>query len=219
MTFSCYELSKPIEIGENSPATLVIENSVFYRSLVEDLILQSQGCGARFAVSEGGETLNFTHDIEVITDVFRLMTDSRTVQNRINQAVADEYRLAQDKYDGLLCGINEVAANVAAALDFDASYTPLGDLGGVLKLFGFRMDVDELTLPERLAEYVGFLHACCGRRLFVILNLHTVLNGDELAEFIKLAEYKKIHILFVDGKVGSVGGENVRIIDNDLCEI
>ena len=110
MTLSCYELQAPLEITENGVATLVIENPVFYRSFIEDLLLQSQSCSSRFTLAEGNTVLNLSKEAEIITDIFRLPFESRTVQSRVNQAAADELGLLSESSAELLGRINAVGA-------------------------------------------------------------------------------------------------------------
>ncbi len=221
MIFSSYDLQTPLEINSDRVTTLVIENHTFYRDFISDLLLQAQNCSSRFCISDDDTVFNVSKDVEIVTDVFRLCFDSKTMQNKVNQAVADEYNLSQRYSPNLLNQINEAGASIVSALSFDADYTPLSDLNGVLKLFCFRIDADSLTLPEKIIEYVGFLNLYCAKKLFVILNLKSVLTQKEFSEFVKLTRYKKINILLIENQKSQIRLENemIRIIDEDLCEI
>ena len=221
MTLSCYELQAPLEITENGVATLVIENPVFYRNFIEDLLLQSQSCSSRFTLAEGNTVLNLSKEAEIITDIFRLPFESRTVQSRVNQAATDELGILCESSAELLGRINAVGADIASSLSFEAGYTPLADFGGIIKLLGFYIETEGLSLPEKAAEYLSFLSLYCGKKLFVILNLKASLNGGEFSELAKLLRYKKIRVLLIENRKSEFFAENetVRIIDNDLCEI
>ena len=218
MTFSCYELQKPIELNENEISTLVIENNVFYRNFVSDILLQSQNCSSRFAVFEGNDPIDFAKKTAIITDIFGISFGSRAIQNKINQIAAEEYDLLSD--GDLLNKINEAGAAILASLNFEADYDPIPDFSGIIKLFGFHIDDESLSLPERIIEYISFLNQYCEKKLFILLNLKTVLNKSEFREFVKMVQYKKICVFLIENHMSEITdkSEKIRIIDKDLCE-
>ena len=221
MTFSCYELQTPLEITENKHATLVIENPIFYRNFIMDLLLQSQNCSSRFTISNGNIVLDASKEVEIITDIFNVSFDSKAIQNKINQLIFEEFNISDYTLAELLNKINEVGASIVSSLNFEVNYMPISDFNGILKLLGFYIETENLSLPEKIMEYIGFLNLYCGKKLFIILNLKSALTQEEFFEFVKLLRYKKINILLIENQKGEIveENENVRIIDNDLCEI
>lgn len=221
MTLSCYELSAPLEIADDRISTIIIENHAFYRNFIEDLLLQSQNGCSRFVLADENNILNLSKEAEILTDIFCLPFDSRTMQNKVNQLALQECNLSARDAPGLLSKINEMAAEIVCSLDFEAGYTPLADLSGVIKLLGFFMEAEGLTFPERIIEYINFLSRYCKKKLFIILNLKCALTAEEYSEFAKLICYKRINVLLVESGQSENTAENetVRIIDKDLCEI
>lgn len=221
MTFSCYELQDPLEITENRAATLVIENRIFYRNFIEDLLLQTQNCSSRFAVFSDDEPLNISKCVEFITDIFSLPFDSRAIQSKINQIAAEEYAVTGSGSADILNKINGIGADIVSSLNFEISYSPLSDLSGILKLLSFRIESENLSFPERIVEYISFLSFYCGKKLFIVLNLKSALNKKEFSEFLKLICYKRINLLLIENQKSEYTDKNesIRIIDSDLCEI
>lgn len=221
MTLSCYELQTPLEIGEGKTVTLVIENPVFYRNFVNDLLMQTKDLASRFMLFDGDKDLSLSKDAEIITDIFHISFDSRTLQNKVNQIVSEEYVASYADSTDILSRINEIGAELLSSLDFEANYTPLTDFNGIIKLLGFAVDIQGMSLPERIMEYTDFLNLHCGKRFFVILNLKSALTQSEFSEFAKMAEYKKISFLLIESHQTEICDEreSIRIIDRDLCEI
>ena len=221
MIFSCYEFQKPIETEEGKISTLVIENPVFYRDLISDMLLQSENGSSRFSISKDNETLNFSKKAEIITDVFSLNFGSRTFQTKLNQIVLEEATLLDINLKELIDRVNEIGSKIVSALDFDTNYVPVSDLSGIIKLLGFYFDSDALSLPEKIIEYLSFLNRFTEKELFIIVNLKSILTEKEFSEFAKLILYKKINLILVESQNSMFvdSYESIRIIDKDLCEI
>ena len=220
MILACYEFQTPLEIKENRITVFTVENPLFYRQFIMDIIAQTQNCSSRFTLSDDKETYLFSKNVELITDIFNLTFDSRFFQNKINQIVLEESRNYSTEIQNLINNINNLGSEVLSSLNFEANYTPISDIGGILKLFGFYLDAETMTIPERLIEYLNFLNLFSDKKLFIILNLKSIITQKEYDEFIKLLQYKKINVLLIEAKISEITNKNeiTKIIDNDLCE-
>ncbi len=220
MNLTCFELQSPLTVDEGTVATLILENPVFYRNFVADLLLSFRKESDRFILSDEREILDFSKNTEIITDVFNVSFDSRQIVTKVNQTVSEELRLSNIDSGKIIGDLNEMAAVVASRLEFDAVYNPLCDLDGVLKLFGFSVDTGGLSFLERITGYLDFMQKYCGKRLFILLNLKSTLSDEEYAEFSKLVLYKKLHVLCIENhkRETAFADETIRIIDKDLCE-
>lgn len=221
MIFVCYEFQKPLEIKENRVTVLTLENPVFYRQFIMDIIAQTQNCSSRFTLSDDKEIYQFSKNVELITDIFNLSFDSRFFQSKINQIVLEESRNYGTETQNLINEINNLGAQVLSSLNFEANYTPISDIGGILKLFGFYFDGEAMSITERIIEYLNFLNLFSEKKLFIILNLKSIITQKEYDEFIKLLQYKKINVLLIESRLSEISNESeiIKIIDNDLCEI
>lgn len=222
MTLSCYELQSPLEINEGKIITLILENPVFYRNFINDLILQSNNMSDRFTLSDNSsDALDFPKNTDIISDIFSLSFDSRQISNKVNQLINEELNISEIDTAKLISQINEIAAVLSSRLDFEAIYNPISDLNGVLKLFGFYIESENLPFVEKLTEYLSFLSKYLNKKLFILVNLKSALSEREFAEFVKTVNYKKIGVLLIENKKVSFTSDNekIRIVDSDLCEI
>lgn len=221
MILSNYDFSAPITFDEDGVCTLVIENPVMYRSVVSEMLEQANGAAGDFVLSENGEMLDFSKDVCIITDVFCLEHDTKAINSKVLQSVSDEIPAVSSDAERLIADLNALAATLAARQVFDVGFHELYNLSGVLKLFGFSLDIAELSLPERRAEYISFIASCRGKRLFVILHLKSLLSDEEQELFFKTMRYKKIPLLLLETHQHPYRhpAEKLRVIDADLCEI
>lgn len=221
MIFSCYELQTPVEIKEDCISTLVIENPVFYRNFILDLKAQLVNCSSRFVLSEDNELLNISKSVEFVSDIFEINFDARFFVSKLYQLALDECNISQTNTTEIIEKINELASGIVTGLPCEANYNPISDISPIIKQLGFHIDVSDLSLPERIIEYLCFLNNYSEKRLYVILNLKSALSSEEFTEFTKLVNYKKLSVLLIENHISGYSYENeyVRIIDKDLCEI
>ncbi len=221
MRLAHYELDEPLEFKEGKINTLTVENPVFYRKVVSELVEQSAGNQGGFFLSENDKLIEFSSSAEVITDVFNIVFDSRAILTKVSRAVTGEFAFRADETQKIITDINNLANNIVPMLDFPVKFNMVEDFEPVLKLLGFSVDTDNMDFCERLAEYICFLSKYMNKKLFIILNLKSCLSADEQREFFKLMQYKKINILLIENCDREKASENeiIRIIDKDLCEI
>ncbi len=220
MKLSMYELAYPIEFSEGVINTLVIENSGEFGRTVFGMTEQASNRESKFTLSQGTDILDFSKYAEVITDVFRLSLEAKSITAKINQAVIDEAMILSGKAAEILTKINELASEITGNLDFDSTFTDLNDLNGVLKLLNFSVDFESMDFYERILQYIDFFSKYFGKKLFVIVNLKSCLKEKELIDFAKTVKYKKYNVLLIeDSQRDKISpDENIRIIDKDLCE-
>lgn len=213
--------NKIIEFKENVINTLIIENAIAFRSMVNQLLSQSVGEGGEFVLSQNNELLEFSKKVEVVTDHFCLDFSSRRFASKVN---AEAYRVGTDNDEQaaqILTRLNLYGSVIVSNLDFNASFTPQEDVGGLIKLLNFTVECIEMTIPEKVLEYMKVCRGFFGKELFIFVNLKSCLSKSELELFCKSIGYEKLNILLVESfqKEHTVKNESVYIIDTDLCEI
>jgi len=94
------------------------------------------------------------------------------------------------------------------------------DITGILKAFDVRFDDSELTLPERILEYMLSTSEFKGQRLFITVNLRSYLTDRETEGLFQSLLLKKIKLLCIESADHTrLSTEEVIIIDKDMCVI
>ncbi len=94
------------------------------------------------------------------------------------------------------------------------------DITGILKAFDVRFDDSELTLPEKLLEYMLSASELRGHRLFITVNLRSYLTDKETEELFQSLLLKKIRLMCIESsEFPRLKMEEVIIIDKDMCVI
>ena len=221
MKLAHFNWSSPIDFHEGKINTLVIENPKLFRDTVIAFIEQGHGVSQGYILSDKNDVLDFGKSVELITDIVRLSFDSRSFTAKINQIVNDESKMFEDKSKEILSAINKLANDILFRLDFDGTFTELNDLSGVLKLLNFSVDAENMTPYERILEYMNLQTLFFHKKLFVLVNFKSYFTLEEQRAFLKHLQYKKLDVLLLEStcqeRISS--DEQLRIIDNDLCEI
>ena len=221
MTLAHYDWETPLELDVKKPCVLVVENPCLFRRTVSALNAQCAGADEPFVLSQRYEILRLSQQAELLSDVLRTDPANKQLSAAIAKYVAAAAREDQTSALRLLQTLNAFAAQLLPALDFDLTYSPLEDLAGVIKLFDFSPDTQELTLNEKLLEYMRLTRHFLKKKLFIFVNLKAFLSAEELAQLYQMASYEELYLLLLEPQVRFPlpQWENQRIIDDDLCEI
>ena len=212
--------STPIEFKENEIQILVIENKNFYQEIVSDLLLQSDGFDGENSIYSGTKELSIIKSVDVITDLFTL---------DVNKSVTKLYNAMKNYYlkEGYLkvvelnFAITEFMKNVDSDFEYQLEYGDSIDLVAIFKGLNVKFVFDGKTILEKLIDYIRIISQFHQKKLFIILNIKSVLSTDEIQEFYKYIFYNKIEVLLIETEISENirADEKVKIIDEDLCEI
>lgn len=91
----------------------------------------------------------------------------------------------------------------------------------LFKAVGLQFEFAGDSVLERLVDYMKIAYELSGKRLFVIVNLDSFLDEEELVALENFLRYNEIRVLALQNRITREGleSENLRIIDQDLCEI
>lgn len=89
------------------------------------------------------------------------------------------------------------------------------------KALAIGFDYDKNSIIEKLIEYIKVTSDLLDKKLFIIINLDSFLTEEDLVELSKFLCYNEIKVLALQNKITRQVRtcENLRIVDQDLCEI
>ena len=83
MKLAHYEFNNPIEFEENKINVIIIENAVFLRNIIETAENQINGENGEFVLSENGKITEMRKKAVLITDLFHLNTNTKSIISNI----------------------------------------------------------------------------------------------------------------------------------------
>lgn len=214
--------SEPIKFLENNINILVVENPILFSKMIKGFLQQYNGEDGDFILSKNFEIIDIPTNIEIITDVFNLDFNNRKIRNKVytllqNASVNEIFEDSQNLYNN----INEYLSKIVQYCDYPLHYNSNIDLINIFKSCDLKIDISNSNILEEIVNYILLYKNIFNVELFVFVNLKCVLSKAQLLELYKTILYQKINILLIESNVKDVlkQYENLRIIDNDMCEI
>jgi len=210
------------EIREDRIRTIVIENQHVLYSLVSDICSQLEGNNGEIVLSENHTPLDMRKAADLITQFVPFTVNQKDLITKLYAALKKKavnekmYQYTQEIYRSIGEYIYRLIEDEESELDIVMPE----DITGILKAFDVRFDDSELTLPERILEYMLSTSEFKGQRLFITVNLRSYLTDRETEGLFQSLLLKKIKLLCIESADHTrLSTEEVIIIDKDMCVI
>lgn len=221
MRFSHTELSRELEWTDACHINeLVIEAPAFLRSILRDLSADETN---GMKLTNNGKLMDLTKEIDVICNPLDL-----NFNNRRAMATLLKMLVKASLSDELYMETNEFKSKVVKYLDdvvgsenfiFEVTTDDFA-IDNIAKAVNLHIVDDEDDFVDLLTDYMSMMAELAGVKLFVFLNLRTMLTDGELARLIGNINNHQLDIFLIEGnQFGRVEGCGRIIVDADLCEI
>lgn len=210
------------EIREDKIRIIVIENQHMFYNMISDIRSQLDGNKGEVVLSEDHIPLDMRKTADLITQFVPFTVNQKELITKLYAALkkkaVDEkmYQYTQEIYSY----IGEYLYKLIEDEENELDITRPDDITGILKTFDVRFDDSELTLSEKLLEYMLSASELRGHRLFITVNLRSYLTDRETEELFRSLLLKKIKLICIESADHSrLSNEEVIIIDKDMCVI
>lgn len=215
------ELFLNINIEENKPAVLTIENPKVMTEVIGQLYELCNSGEGDFVLSEGGKQLSFERTTEIIINPFQIDFNSRKVQSKLYSELLDaEINYVEEKaiiQSLIIEYLDKLTQNVPYEMisnDLDLDSMKL------FKMFEVRIEAQCNSLLERLVEYTKILSRLLRKRLLVFVSISSYLDTNELNALYEICNYNKMKVLLIEShELYLPFHTKTYIIDKDKCMI
>lgn len=209
-----------ISISEDTPETLVVENSVYFREIVDSILFQKNTEVGDYVVSDHNEILSFSKSCLLITDIYNYYENDRQLKTKIQNMVLNEAQYS-DKPRHLLADLNDYAIDMANTIPYSVKFKENITITDLIKFFDYSLDLSNFDFWERLLEYMKICKEQLNYKLVITVNLKDSISTEEYTEFIKYVADNKICLLMIERNIHDNLDEtgHIRIVDSDLCVI
>lgn len=222
MKFRHLELEQELEWSETTHlCELVVENRHFMRRLYEDLSVQEEN--PKVSITEDGKPLEFEKQIDVVFNPLRLNFDNRRAVTTLLKLLV-KTSLSEDFY----ITTNNLKAKILKYLDeivnvedfiFEATTDDFA-MDSLAKAVNMHIISDDDDFIEVLTDYCAMMTELAGVKIFVLINLRSLINNDELERFHHNLDNHQIRALLIENYDHGKNAKIPRIlIDEDRCEI
>ena len=217
------EMKSVLRLNENQVTLLAIEKADLFRRLVRTLRHQSYGQPGDFVLSRDWTPLPIEKTLVLTSDAFSLNLNERrqvtALQKQTSQLAYSEHMF--EKTAQLFSNLENWMEALLLESPYAVHYDTEIQIESFLKQLNFRFAGDEGDLPESLERFIKVHSAFSGTKVFVFVNLRSLLSLEELQDFYKSSFYEKARVVMLETNLpeNRLDCEDWHLIDNDLCEL
>ena len=215
-------LENSFEIKSKTINTLVIEDTKYFTKFIKALMETANRGSEEFGLIEDFKKVDLSKVTEIIFDLFSLEANNANILKKLYEEL--EKDINSEEIFNKKIEMESLAANIADDLIHMSRFSlKSGDINyqNFFKAIAIEFDYDKNSIIEKLIEYIKVTADLLDKKLFVIINLDSFLTEEDLVELSKFLCYNKIKVLALQNKITRQVKtcENLRILDQDLCEI
>ncbi|MBE6102330.1 MAG: type II-A CRISPR-associated protein Csn2 [Selenomonas ruminantium] len=218
----CYpDIYTPITISDEYVASLVIENQYLLYRFLMDICSQLKGETGNVVLSINERLVSIDKGVDLLTDFVTFDGNKKNLLTKIQHAME---KIANDEVyfmrtQRLMAELECYLSDLALEEEVDVAYEKLS-LGNLLKSVGMRVIIDYNKLVEKLFAYMDLVKKFEGDKLFILVNLRSFVNDEDMEMFLRTSLEHGMKMLLVEGHACPLLSlEKRRVIDVDLCEI
>lgn len=214
-----YDSGIQFEINEGINFLVIEAPEIFERSVVG---LHSSFVGiSEDVVIDDGEKVDLGKICDMIFTPFDLSFDKKDIQRKLYNTLS---MIAETDFGGEYAEVQSAVLRLIDSLvqssDYDVKIGDFPDIKSYFKLFDISIRNPEGSFASKLIEYIVTVHELTGKRIFLLINCEAYIDDASYAHISKTARYYNLFIVFVARhQIDLIKGENIYIIDSDLCEI
>lgn len=216
------EQNREITFGKGDIIAIETDNMRFFRNILSDL-KEIPSDSAECALFGNDKQLSLSKDYLLFIDYYDNEVITKTVNSKILKRMSQEVERNTNlflEYQQLLA---DLYAFVLKTIDEnDISFNSVGgkSFEEVLKLFSVAVKLPREDIYIKMINLMQVISALQLYPLLILVNAKSYFSDNELKEFIKMARYLDLALLFIDNRItdNKISDETLLMIDEDFFE-
>lgn len=210
------------ELKSEAINTLLIENRELFISFIKQLHIEMSTEEGKIILQDDLKELSFKKYAELIIDPFTLDPNNAKNLKKLYEKIIDNSS-NEELYEKRLVFENvlkDYIEEIVFSSDYELIYDSL-DYQNIFKAVNLHINTEVNNLTSMIIDYMRISSDLSGTKLFIFVNLDNFLTDEDLIELQKFISYNNIIVLCLQNQLNRklIKNENLRIIDEDLCEI
>lgn len=211
-----------IELKSEVINTLVIENRELFISFIKQLHIEMSTEEGKIILQDDLKELSFKKYAELIIDPFTLDPNNAKNLKKLYEKIIDNSS-NEELYEKRLVFENilkDYIEEIVFLSDYELIYDSL-DYQNIFKAVNLHINTEANNLTSMIIDYIRISSDLTGTKLFIFVNLDNFLTDADLIELQNFICYNNIIVFCLQNQLKRelIKNENLRIIDEDLCEI
>ena len=216
------DLSQAIVIPQQHAAQWVIESSVWFARIVQELYRQWQGEEGCFVLVDGEKTLDISKTVEIILNPFAVDLHDKRIMTKLYQdlqAVAYGEQLYQQTQQ-LALMLQQYFLELEQHTPYMLELKQELDLPALLKAMGVQIEQENDSFFVTLNTYIQLMAELLHKKLIIWIQLGQYFTVEQRRQLQETAAHHDIALLFIESQEFDFANTIPRyIIDIDGCEI
>lgn len=215
-------LETSFELKNDVVNTLVIENRELFISFIKQLYIEMSTEEGKIILQDELKELSFNKYAELIIDPFAIDPNNaknlkklyeKIIENSSNEEIYEKKLVFEN-------ALKDYVEEIVFLSDYELIYDNL-DYQNIFKAVNLHIDTETKNLASMIIDYMRISSDLSGTKLFIFVNLDNFLTDADLIELQNFICYNNIIVFCLQNQLKRklIENENLRIIDEDLCEI
>ena len=210
------------ELKNDVVNTLVIENRELFISFIKQLNIEMSTEEGKIILQDELKELSFKKYAELIIDPFAIDPNNAKNLKKLYEKIIDNSS-NEEIYEKRLVfenALKDYVEEIVFLSDYELIYDNL-DYQNIFKAVNLHIDTETKNLASMIIDYMRISSDLTGTKLFIFVNLDNFLTDADLIELQNFICYNNIIVFCLQNQLKRelIKNENLRIIDEDLCEI
>lgn len=210
------------ELQEDRILSIIIEEQSAFCNIVSDIQSQLDGEMGDAVLSENYNLIDIKKNADLITQLIPFTVNHKELINKLYsdlklKSVDEKTHLSTNK---MISDISRYIYMLIEDSEYELLMTRPDDISGFLKAFNIRFDDKELSLSEKLLEYMIASREMRGINVFITVNLRSYLTDLQAQQLFESVILRKLSLICIESSEHShLPNEKIIIVDKDLCVI
>lgn len=202
--------------------TLLIENRELFISFIKQLYNEMLTEEGKIILQDDLKEISFKKYAELIIDPFALDPNNaknlkklyeKIIENSSNEEIYEKKLVFEN-------ALKDYVEEIVFLSDYELIYDNI-DYQNIFKAVNLHIDTETKNLASMIIDYMRTSSDLSGTKLFIFVNLDNFLTDEDLIELQNFISYNNIIVFCLQNQLNRklIENENLRIIDEDLCEI
>lgn len=211
----------PIEIKENEVNVFVLESQKCFREFLYETKQAFRRAESKLKLSKNYEEIHFDKYVFPIFSMESIDANSKKILTKVYSDLK-EIAYSENMYIQTTEIVNQMMLYTDDLIhhsEINLVYDDF-DIDVCLKAMNIKIETNEKDFVQTLCTYVDVISEVLNIQVFLFFHLKEYIEEEELLEFYKHCNYRKIKLLLCENTARPVlPGEKLMIIDRDLCQI
>ena len=210
------------EFDEQHVFSLVVESPNVFVEIISDVNRSIECDDGNLVVSDDFKPIDFHKHASIISSFVPFELNRKEIITKLHNEIKNRsinetfYHRTAECLSYIQRYIYDVTADMETPLIID----PPDDISAFLKGYGVKFNDINLSLPEKVLEYMNTSREYFGKKVFFTVNLRSYISDKQIEELFYEACLNKMILICIENKeYKKVRNEKRVIIDKDYCII